>query len=976
MTTSHSRHGFRLIEQVELPELGGVGRRWVHERTGARLLHLDVGDDEHLFCAAFRTPPPDDTGLPHILEHTVLCGSRKYPVKDPFVELLKSSLATFLNAITWPDRTIYPCASTNARDFMNLISVYCDAVFHPLLKKEHFQQEGYHYALREPCNLDSELTIVGIVFNEMKGAYSTLDGLIERTTESGLFPDTAAGRDSGGWPEAIPSLTYERFVEFHRAHYHPSNAYFFLYTSWDPSPYLEFLDREVLRAFERGSEPPPIPLQPKWSEPRRVVVPYPAMPDETPDRRTAHAMAWVVNPVEDLDSTLALSVAHQYLLGHAGSPLRRALLESGLGEEIIESYSSAHRECTWTIGLYGTNLARTAEIEQLVFGVLARECQQGFDRDELDSAFHQFELAALDVPELFPLRLMDRVYMAWVNGADPWAWLNIRERLREWRQRLQREPQCFEEAVRRWILHNPHRLHMTFVPDADYERRQEEAWAQRLSHYKASLSRAELEALDREARELERKQAEPNPPDALATLPRLARKDIPPDPRPLEVDTAEVDGCPWMRVAVLTRGVVYVHLALDLSDLELGWWPWLPSLLAVWLRSGAAGEDYAAMARREAAVCGGVGGQIQLDSRIEDPRQCRPSLGFFTHALEERVEAALGVVRDRVLQPDFWDLDRIRTILLERYSSLRDDVVASGSTYAATRATRRVSGVGQLAEWTSGIEQVRWARKLAEEVRVNPDLIAHTLAALHRRVLSRPRWVMSVAGPNAACQRTREWFRNLIAATRAHQASEPAPEPPTVCDARLEGIALPSEVGFLGLAVPSAPAASPHAAPLHVLMHHLSLEYLWQEIRVKRGAYGCRSGYDPTLGVLTFSSYRDPSTDETLAVMTRIPDIVQKELDLSPDTVDRAVVGALKGMDRPWRPASAVAMAVRRHFSGVTEEFRRQLRRRILAVSPDDLREVAATWLQPLRDPPAVCIIGGREYLDAHAPTGTEIHEL
>ncbi|MCX7818384.1 MAG: insulinase family protein [Kiritimatiellae bacterium] len=968
-------HGFRLEETVELPEIDGVGRRFTHERSGARLLHLDVRDDEHLFVAAFRTPPPDDTGLPHILEHTVLCGSRRYPVKDPFVEMLKSSLATFLNAITWPDRTIYPCASANLRDFRNLMAVYCDAVFHPLLTEDHFRQEGHHLAVADPDRPDSPLVIRGVVFNEMKGAYSTLDGMLDRIATAALLPDTPAGRDSGGWPEAIPSLTYEQFVQFHRNYYHPSNAYLILYTSSPLEPHLKFLDEEVLASFSRRSPPPPIPLQPRWTAPRQVEATYPALPGETPERRSVVTIDWLTHPSDDVETSVAMSVAFHYLLAHAGCPLRRALEDTHWGDEVLCEHSSARRETTFTVGLLGTDAARAREIEALVFDVLRRETSRGFDRELLDAAFHQFELGALHIPELFPLTLADRVLLMWLYEASPWTWLEIRSRLAVLRERMREEPRYIERAVERWLIANPHRVAVVLRPDPELNRRREEEWRRRLEERRRSMSPAELERLARETRELDARTAAPNPPEALATLPRLSLADVSPEPRRLPTTVQTVGGRPMLRVETFTRGVAYVALAADVSELSAEDWVRLTPLVPLWFRTGAAGLDHAAMARRESAVCGGLAGSFTATAHVGTPDRLRLYLMIATYALDERLRSALDLLTDRLWSPNLLDPPRVQTLLGELQSGLRDDVLHSGTKYAASRAGRHFGPIAACVEALSGLEVVRASRRFAEAADRDGEAVGAEFEAVRRRVLSVARWHVAAAGSDAAIDTIAGWFREFVGRCPQPAAVSP-PSWRAVPPVELEGIAAPADVAFTALAVPAVPWVDPRSAALRVLCHRLTLDHLWTEIRVRRGAYGCGAMYAPVSGVVVLSSYRDPTPAQSLEIFRRIPDHVEREMDLSPGAVEQAVIGTLKPFERPYRPAHAVGEALARYLRGEDEEFRRRERAALLRVDAAAIREVAATVLRPSLARSAACVIANRDQLRAMPVPEERIEDL
>ncbi|OQW96885.1 MAG: hypothetical protein BWK77_03305 [Verrucomicrobia bacterium A1] len=970
-------HGFDVLAVTPLPDLRATATRLIHRKSGARLLHLAAADPENLFAVAFRTPPEDDTGLPHILEHTVLCGSRRYPVKDPFVELLKTSLATFLNAMTYPDRTVYPCASMNAHDFTNLMRVYCDAVFHPRITEEHFRQEGHHLDVAEPGNPASPLAVKGIVFNEMKGVYSTLDGVIQRTA-AGLFPDNAYGRDSGGSPEAIPSLTYAQFRAFHARYYHPSNAFFFLYGDTPLAPHLELLDREFLAAFDRLAIDTAIAPQSRWTAPRRVTAPYPAAEGETPARKSAFVMEWFANPLTDPETSLAMGVLGEVLLSHEGSPLRRALVESRLGEDLVaEGYSTYRRDTSFGVGLRGIDVARAGEVECLILDTLRGVADRGLEPGPLDSAFHQFELAALDIPSSFPLVLMDRVFAMWLYDADPLTMLHIRSHLASLRERSRAEPGFFENHLRRQILDNPHCLAMTFVPDPAFHRRREAEFAQRLATVRAGLAPAEIARIDREARALERSQEAPNSPEALATLPRLRRADVPVEPQRLPVETATVAGRPLLRAETLSNGVGYLRLAVDLRGLDADLWDYLPLFVDGLTKTGAAGEDYAVAAEREAAACAGIGASVSTGGRADDPTKVQPFLHLATHALDDRIDRMLDVLRNRILSADFTDVARLQTLLVQHQTGLREAVVPSGNAFAASRAQRGLSDNAALAERFGGVSQVRFAQRLAEGLPCDLAGLARAMERIRKVLLARGRLTASFVGSDNAHRRVAAWYAALLGEL---PDSPVAPATPAAAGrpSGPEGIAVPAEVAFVAQAFRAVAADHPLAPALLVLATRLSLDFLWTEIRVKNGAYGCRAAFSQSVGLFSLGSYRDPRIRETLNVYSRIPDYVATGMDFSTDAVEQSVIGALKALDRPIRPEGAVATALDRHLTGADEPFRRRFRERLLAVSGAELRRVAEEIVRPGLAAAPICVVAGRSMLESAAADlpGLRIEDL
>lgn len=965
-------HGFRILRVTPLPDLRAVAIQAEHEKSGARLLHLLAADPENLQAIAFRTPPPDSTGLPHILEHTVLCGSRRYPVKDPFVELLKTSLATFLNAMTYPDRTVYPCASMNRTDFFNAAGVYCDAVFHPRLTEMHFKQEGHHLEWTDPAKPAADgLKLKGIVFNEMKGVYSSLDGIMWRAMER-LFPDNAYGLDSGGDPDCIPNLTYEQFRNFHARYYHPSNAFIFVYGDIPTADHLKFLDETCLGGFTRQAVDTAIAPQPLWDRPRRDTLPYPADAGDTPDHKSAFLLAWLTNPVTEAIETLGMAMLSEYLLGHAGSPLRKAIEESGLGEGLtMEGYSPERRDTAFSIGLKGANVAHAGRFRDLVLRVCGEVADRGLDAAQLEACFHQADLGARAIPSQYPLHLMGRVYDSWIYDNDPLTLLRAREHLAELRRRHAADPSYLPGLLRRWIVQNPHRLELTFVPDPDLNRRREAAWAERLGGVARKLSAEDRARIAREQAEIERMQSEPNTPAALATLPRLARRDVPPEPMPLDTRIDEAAGRPFLRTDLFSNGLTHLQFAFDLTGLPDDLFDLLPLFSDVFSKMGAGGQDYAAFASREAACCSGVGCGFSVGGRYDDPMAVQPVLTIGGTALDEKVPEFLKVVQDRLCTLDLADLARLKEVVLQGRTERRASVAWSGNAFAVSYALRNWSRNAALAERLSGVSMVRAFEGWAAEAEQNPATLAERLGRIRTYLQARDLISTSVVGAEAPVTAVRAWLTDLTAGWRRETAGRAAwcapaaafvPRPRT-----REAVIVPTDVAFAGLAFPAVGADHPLAGALTVLSTHLSYDYLWNEIRVKGGAYGAGASFNPAMGSFAFSSYRDPAMIRTFEAFARAPEYVARTMDRSAAAVEQMVIGSLKSQDRPIRPSAAVSVALQRYLSGWTDEARRTFRRRLLGVTGEELARAAAEILQPGMAQATRAVVGGRPLIEKEA---------
>jgi Zn-dependent M16 (insulinase) family peptidase len=956
-------HGFLVSQVTPLPDLRTVAYLLSHERSGAQLLHLHNEDPENLFAIAFRTPPPDSTGLPHILEHTVLCGSKKYPVKDPFVELLKKSLATFLNAMTYPDKTVYPCASMNEKDYFNLADVYCDAVFHPLITEKHFKQEGHHLDFAEPGNTQSPLTIKGIVYNEMKGALSDLDGMIQHKTSRSIFPDNAYGLESGGEPEAIPGLTYEQFTGFYRTFYHPSNSLIFLYGSIPTERHLSFLDRDYLSAFERIPVDVTIVNQPPWSEPRHETVPYPVGPHEETTRKSAVVLTFITNNVTDSITTLSMHLLSDYLLGNAASPLRKALIDSHLGEELTGSgYLSHQRDTYFTVGLKGTEAEHAGEIKELVLTTCAGLAKDGLDPEKVEAAFHRLELASREIRPRYPLLLMDRVYRAWPYGADPLDSLRLNEHLASLRSHCQKEPGFLEEKLAGMIAHNPHHSVLTFVPDGGYMLKKEASFRAEMDGRKDRMTSSELDRVANEAAELDAMQSAPNRPEDLATLPRLSLADVPTEPFELGTRVERVSDRPLLYTDVFSNGLVYLQIAFDLRGIEDDLLDYLPLYTDALTKMGAAGDDYAAMAEREAACTGGVDAGVASGGRVDDCHYVQPFLVVSSRALASRLPDMLGILADRILRCDLSDHERLKNILLQSRIQWHSEIVPSGNRFAALYASRHLSRNCELSERMGGISQVRMVDRLAEDFDTNREVLVEKLTRIGRFMLARGRVVASFVGEESQRRILTNWLESFLEGMHEDTPEEETAAFEPVLEAR-EGIATPADVAFVATTLPAVSLDHPDAPALQLLSVHLSYGYLWNEVRVKRGAYGARAGYDGDNGVFTFASYRDPCIKETLDAFRAVTDHIESGMDLSSGGVEQAVIGTLKTLDQPIRPGQAVGVALNRHLRGDTPGFRRQFRKRLLSLTGEEIRRAGAKILTPAFHTAPICVLSSREKL-------------
>ncbi len=963
-------HGFVVEDVSPVPEARLSAVRMRHEKSGARLMRLKSDDPENLFAIAFRTPPLDNTGLPHILEHVTLCGSKKYPVKDPFVELLKTSLATFLNAMTYPDRTVYPCASMNQKDFLNLASVYCDAVFRPLLTEEHFKQEGHHLDFEKTGDPSSPLTIKGIVYNEMKGAYSDLDGIISREECRQLLPDNAYGLDSGGLPEEIPSLTYKAFKKFHERYYHPSNASFLVYGSCGVEPLLRLHDWvDLLRGLHEhvdGSLGP----QPRWKKPRSAVIPFPATTQEKEKAKAAVTVTFLTHALTDTLRSLSMAIIDNYLLDNASSPLRKALVDSRLGEALTQSgYADSQRDTYFTVGLKGTAADAAPKIKALVVDTCAAVVKKGFEKERMEAVFNKFEFATREISSSFPLNLMDRVFNYWLYGADPLSLLRLDDWLAKLRGLHEKGDRFFEQILDEEIVRNQHHTVLTFIPDAEFFARKEKSQAKELAKLKASMSASRLKQVALEAEALERAQSAPNSPKAVATLPKLAIKDVPKLQDTISTTTQSVCGRPLFVADLFSNGICYVNLAFDLRGLDDSLVDYLPLFATAMLRMGAGPYNYAQMAEREAAATGGMAVGASVDGTYDDPAGFNPFLTVASKSLERKLPDMLDVIELRIRSCDFSDMKRLEDVLLQKRASLRSGILPSGSNYAVARAARGFSSNLGLMERIGGVTHVRFVDALAGQFSKRKKVLAERLSAIRDFLLERGRVSTSFLGGGDTGERFAGWYDGLLGKLSGEADVRGSPPRLDLPASRVEGLAYPSDVAFNAVVCQAPAAAHRDAAALLLLCQHLSYGYLWEEIRAKRGAYGVKASYSNLGGVFSLSTYRDPCVTESLQTFDSVFDYVEKKMDLSPKAVEQAIIGTIHALDRPMRPPEAVGLVLFRHLHGISDERRQQLRDRLLGLEGSDIRTAAARLRESFKQRNSVCVLAGDDTLAAAKAT-------
>ncbi len=923
-------HGFQLKWQKNVPEIGSSVALYVHDRTGAELLSVVNDDENKVFGVTFRTPPPNSNGVAHILEHSVLCGSRKYPLKEPFVELLKGSLQTFLNAFTYPDRTCYPVASQHLEDFHNLVDVYLDAVFHPRLTPEIFMQEGWHYEKE-----GDGLSIKGVVYNEMKGAYSSPDRLLAEYSLQSIFPDTPYGFDSGGDPRIIPELTFEEFSSFHARFYHPSNARFYFYGDDPPGRRLETISR-CLEEFDRLVVESHVETQFPFTEPRRQKRPFAAGESETSEGKGMVTVNWLLPENKDVDLNLSMHVLSYILLGMPGSPLRKSLIDSGLGEDLAgEGLETELRQCYFSIGLKGVAVEKLEEAETLILDSIAAIARDGLDRNTIEAALNtvEFRLRENNTGR-FPrgLAVMLRALTTWIYDGDPVALLAFEGPLEKLKISA-RSPGFFENMIGRFFIENRHRTTLFLTPDTGLRAAEEETEKKKLKQVRASMDEGRFREISRAAEELERLQQEPDSPEALAAIPMLEREDLDKHNKRIPCEHFSIEGVPVLYHELFTSGIVYLDVGFDLHVLTPSQIPFVPLFGRCFLEMGTDEEDFVNLGSRISRVTGGMSPQV-LTASVRNSPSCAARLFLRTKAVEARAPELASLINDVLLRVKLDNRARFTQMLLEEKARFEQGLIPAGHQVVGTRLGSHYGEAGRAAEQMGGVNQLFFLRDLVERVDRDWPSVLGELENIRGRLVNRGAAIVNVTAGDWA--KGREAVSSLVAAMPDRSARRVDWKLPQ--SAPLEAITIPSRVNYVGKGMDLSLHGYEFSGASIVVTRYLRNSWLWDRVRVQGGAYGAFCGLDRFSGVLTFVSYRDPQVARTIDVFDGAAGYL-RSLSLDERELTKSIIGAVGDMDAHMLPDAKGFVSLARHLTGDDETLRQKVRDQILGTENRHFKE-------------------------------------
>ena len=928
---------FELVREQQIAEISSLAKLYRHKKTGAEVLSLINEDENKVFGVTLKTPPEDSTGVAHILEHSVLCGSRKYPVKKPFVELLKGSLHTFLNAMTFSDKTAYPVASQNLKDFYNLVDVYLDAVFFPLITEDTFRQEGWHYELD---NTQGPMVFKGVVFNEMKGAYSSSSAVLGKLSQLSLYPDTTYGVNSGGDPKAIPDLTYEYFKNFHAKYYHPSNARVVFYGDDDPVKRLELLE-EYFGQFDRIDPRSDIAIQPRWSEPRQVHETFAASADEAGKKSALVSVNWMLDQITDPELMLGLNVLESVLVGTPAAPLRKAMIDSGLGEGLTGSgFADGIQQPYFTFGLKGIADDAAPKVEALIVETLEKLSAEGIDPLTIEAAMNTAEFSLRENNTgSFPrgIALMFRSMGSWLYGGDPLSPLTFEGPLTAIKERLVKGEKYFEGLIKSQLLDNRHRT--TVLLTADPNKAAEEAAEERarLDQAQQGLDPAGIAAVAEQTTHLKALQEAGDPPEALARIPALTLEDLPRANKPIPIAREELAGIPLYVHDLPTNGVIYLDLGFDLKAVPGRLLPYLPLFTRALTQTGTSKEDFVALTQRIGRTTGGVGA-TRWNSTRRDGKGTAAWLFLRGKATSEHTADLLSIMRDVLTDARFDNRERIKQMVLESKAGFESGLAGSGNGIVSMRVRAGFTEADWLNETLGGVSYYFFLKELVKLIDSDWPKVQSALEEIRALLIGRKGAVANVTADSFAIAALKPELAAFIGALPAGQGAAAegwgfAPGPQS------EGLTFPGQVNYVAKGANLKELGFTPTGATAVAIKHLNTTYMWDKVRVQGGAYGGSSGFDPFAGTFAFTSYRDPNLIETLDVY----DGAAKFLAAGVGEQDlvRSVIGVIGSVDTYRLPDAKGFTSLIWELSGDTDEDRQRRREEILGASAHDFKALA-----------------------------------
>lgn len=970
--TIHDLAEYEILDEHRVEDVQSDGFILRHKKSGARIAILSNNDDNKVFYIGFRTPPEDETGVPHIIEHTTLCGSKKFPVKDPFIELAKGSLNTFLNAMTYPDKTVYPVASCNDQDFKNLMDVYLDAVFNPNITKyeEIFKQEGWHYEL---TGKDDELKINGVVYNEMKGAYSSPDEVLSSQIYRSLFPDNTYSKDSGGNPEYIPKLTYEAYLDFYHKYYHPSNSYIYLYGDMDVVERLEWLDKEYLSLYDYKKVNSEINKQPAFDEIKNVEAQYSITMDDSQENKTYLSYNRVVGDTLDEMLYQAFDVLDYALVSSPGAPVKQALIDAGIGDDVYGSYDAGILQPVFSFVAKNANASQADEFESIIENTLKEVVKTGINKEALLAGINssEFKFREADFGQfpkglLFGLNCLD----SWLfDDMKPFIHLECLGTFAKLRKAV--DTDYFEKLIQVYLLDNTHGSSVTVKPKRGLGNEREEALAKELSDYKASLSDEEIKKLIEDTEHLKKYQEEPSSDEDLRKLPMLTRADMKKNAMPFSNIEDELSDVKVVRHDIESNGIDYISFLFDAGDFaqsELGYLGFFTNALGL---VSTEKYSYTDLANATNIYTGGISTGTASHPDIKDRNNFVFKLEVKLKVLEKNLDKALELMEQMLLSSDFTDTKRLGELVAQIKARLQANLSSSGHLVAAMRSMSSFSRYALYQDELKGIAFYRSICHIEKELSESPKSVSDKLAAIAKKLFARNRMLISFTGNNEAYGNAKPSLEKVIAGFNKMSAIGNQAE--VHFNTAKEAFIDASQIQYVAKTGDFICEGYEYTGALRLLRIILSYDYLWINVRVKGGAYGCMNTFLRS-GESYFVSYRDPNLSDTLDVYDRIPEYIKS---FSPDERDmtKYIIGTFSALDTPMNPEAKGSRSLSAYLEGITYEQIQKERNEILNAQPEDIRRLA-DLVEAVLKKDSICVIGNENMIKESAGLFENVEKL
>ena len=947
---------YEVLEKREIKDINSITYLCRHKKTGARVALISNDDDNKVFYIGFRTTPEDSTGVAHIIEHSVLCGSRDFPVKDPFVELVKGSLNTFLNAMTYPDKTVYPVASCNDKDFQNLMHVYLDAVFYPNIYQNEviFRQEGWHYELDE----EGALTYNGVVYNEMKGALSDPDSILWREIPSALYPHTTYSVESGGDPSVIPELTYEQFLNFHKTYYHPSNSYIYLYGDMDMAEKLAYIDEQYLSKFDALQVDSEVQEEPAFEKEVRVVKEYPITEGEDAEDNTYLSYNVSVGNSLDRELYVAFKILDFALCSVPGAPLKQALIDRGIGKDVFSSFDNGCRQPVFSIVAKGAPLNKEEEFKSVIREVLSDIVKKGFDSKAILSAINHYEFKYREAdfgttPKglMYGLQALD----SWLyDDGKPFIHLEANDTYASLRKKAGEG--YFESLIQKYLLDNPHAATVILLPKEGLAKEQDEALKKKLAEIKAGMSDEELAEIRSMMERLDAFREKEDAPEDLAKIPLLTREDLKREAAPVYNKELMLGDTLALHHDIFTNGIGYFRLIFKIQDIPEKYFPYLGVLKNLFCNLNTKHYSYAELCNEINLATGEIFVAQNNYGNVCDPGKYTMTMEFCTKSLYENLPKALSLMEEMILTSDFTDIKRLKEVLAEGNSKAQEFMMQSGHAVAVGRALSYGSTKDAIDEELSGISQFRFTCELEEKFEEKKDVLIDSLQVLCRMIFRPENLMVDFTGDKEALMQLESPLADFK--SRLYTCPVEREKYAPAFSRKNEGFMTSGQVLYVCRAGNFKKKGLPYKGTLSVLRVMMGYEYLWQNVRVKGGAYGCMCSFYRDGGCY-FVSYRDPNLGQTIDVFEKAADFIEN-YEANERTMTQYIIGAVSELDTPLTASGKGRRSREYYMADMTQEMLQAARNEVLDATPEDIRGMAE-YIRAFMSDDFLCVVGNEQ---------------